>query len=211
MVKLEDMVVTDEELRQDKQLQRYITNFSKRYSTEDRFQEMVHKHLEVTGFENFRLKIGKVIFRNWYKDKTDNMIVKYATEIRRRTLRYEKLQDEIKKMREAGEVLRQEELKKRRAEEAKRRAEEHYLAASKLEKGQRGKVEGQYMNHVDVVTTRSKKQEDELRRVTDAREIAKQQLTEFVTRSSLVQNKGGELSFNEDALVQRLEEIFLLL
>lgn len=184
--------------------------FYKRYVRESTFREMVHDYLGLSIFQKGGLKLGKVFRKKWYGRRTKELIYTYAEHIRTEQEKVQELEKEKAELQKAEEEIhrREEELKK--AESSQREAYLKYGKAEAEKKAAVTAVETTVSQKVQEEEGRANEELRQLRQEKDARLLVQQKLTEHLTSSPLLKiNAAGVIEFNEEKLVQRLEDLFL--
>ncbi len=185
-------------------------NFYKRYTRESTFREMVHDYLELSVFQRGGLKLGKVFRKKWYGRRTKELIYTYAERIRTEQQKAQELDKEKAELQKAEEEIRRREEELKKAESSQREAYIKYGKAETEKKAAVTAVETTLSQKVQEEELRANEELQQLQQEKNARLLVQQKLTEHLTKSPLLKvNAAGVIEFNEEKLVQRLEDLFL--
>ncbi|MEK6845640.1 MAG: hypothetical protein AABY26_02680, partial [Nanoarchaeota archaeon] len=185
-------------------------NFYKRYVRESTFREMVHDYLGLSFVQKSGLKLGKVFRKKWYGRRTKELIYTYAERIRTEQEKVQELEKEKAELQKAEEEMRRREEELKRVESSQREAYIKYGKAEIEKKAAVTAVETTASQKVQEEELRANEEMRQLGQEKDARLLVQQKLTEHLAKSPLLKvNAAGVIEFNEEKLVQRLEDLFL--
>ncbi len=188
----------------------FLSLFSGRYNGERTFRSMVHKYMKISGLHAFSLGVKKRIFPAWYRRETESIVRSYAARI----------YDDLKV---AAELEREQKELERIAAEERVHADsvEHAMADANKASNEVMHAENQsaaaisdiqqsYKREVSGIQAAARQQADEIMLKTDAAEVARERLSEYVRASPLIKTgASGELAFDERQIERKLEEIIL--
>ncbi len=191
-------------------LEEYVQRFSKRYSGEEAFREIVHNYLGIGFLGRARLSVGKTFFKSWYDKKTDEMVRQYAVQTR------EQLEEAVRAKQELEMLERQEKSldlqagEVSRIAEQKQKAVQEYAVAETEKKDSLKRIESEASAKTSQEEALAAQRQEEIKRKTDAEALVRERLKEHILSSSLVRvSDHGEIRFDDEKMTQKLEDIFL--
>lgn len=191
-------------------LEEYVTLFSERYGQEKPFREMVHKYLGLSGLSKTGLTIGKHVRPSWYRRKTDEMIERYATKIRDDLVAAYEIRQDLKRIEMAAEQLKDHATEVIVTEDAKEGTETSYMQDKESLSQDKRSATQAYDQMLEEDKRRAQELEEEIKRKTDAKNLVKEKIKEHIAQSSFVSvGPSGEFKFDEQKVVERLEDLFL--
>ncbi len=191
-------------------LEEYIALFTKRYHEEEAFKQIVHNYLDIGSFKRIGWGIGKAFNKKWYAKKQEGVILTYATRIRNALEKAQLLKGDLARLEEEEKELLDAE---KAAKEIKNVVKEKERDYAQAEEERRKKISfahtlysGKQEKEKELLAKRS----EEIRIRTNAAAIVKETLQEHLKRSELIKvEDDGTLSFDENLIANRLEDIFL--
>jgi len=138
------------------------------------------------------------------------LIREYATQVRGKILEAQRLQKELDEMKKAEEELRLRAEERRKTEESYSMAERDYGEAKSSIDYEKRLAETELSQRIARENEASIEERKRVEATTNAVEIAKNQVRQYLVNSEYITiNPDGEMGFNDDVLVKKLEDIFL--
>ena len=190
-------------------LEHYVMRFIRNYHRIESFRNDVHKYINLSGIERFKLGAASIFLPSWHKKTTNAMIEKYATHIRtdlERIVEVQKeliaLQGEQESEKDKAEYLQITEQEKIAIEQKKYQVE----VEKDLEKR---RIEDEMQKKLLEEQERAEREKALIEEKTNAEAIVKARLEEqLLSIPGIVQTDRG-IEFDDTKMAQSLEEIFL--
>ncbi len=188
----------------------YAKRFYHRYIKEKTFRKNVHHYLELSGYQKLTLTLGRIFFKSWYEKKTHSLIDDYSTKIKEDLEIAYLVQEEREQQKMMEELLEQDAEEIKEIEAATEEAETELEKTLREEEERKRKTESEFAAKLDDVEEERDSRLAKIEEETDVEEIVKEKLGEAVAGLKIVCKDGdGELTFDEERVVQKLEERFL--
>jgi hypothetical protein len=188
----------------------YVTRFSRRYRQNPVFREMVHRYLELTNLDRIKIRISRRILPRWYESRTETLIDEYARDVRAKVEEAYRLREDLDLLRDEHEEAT---LKSRIAEDAEKTLDkvgEHHKTVDSLYRKTVSGISSAYQAGIFKVADRVKDAQQQVIARTDVKRLVAQQLRAHIEKTGLIaKDEHGNLGFDEDQIVKKLEEIFL--
>ncbi len=191
-------------------LEKYVADFTKRYTDEAPFRDIVHDYLGVSPFSRATLSLGKTLMRSWYKSRTDKMIRDYAVRIRKDLTSALQLRNELIALQEAERKLHDDASGVRTTASDAQDAAEEYRRIQAEHTDALARAQQEYASLVSGAEAQTEEQRKAIIAQTDAVAIVRAKLQDHMQKLALFRvNESGQLEFDEKHLVRKLEDMFL--
>ncbi len=205
-----EKLITEQEYEEVLPLEQHIVHFSERYNEEKQFREIVHNYLKLGGFKKAVLSIEKKLLPSRYSKKTDILVQGYAkkiredlikaAEVKKELLELKKVADELEN--KAGGINDTKGLQQTTYQQHQEAVINKDSAIKQAGNDTYAKIKGE--------EERSVKEIEDVKRLTDAEDMAKKKLKDLIVSSPLIKSdERGALSFDEQKICEKLEDIFL--
>lgn len=188
----------------------YTKRFTSRYHSEESFRAIVHNYLKITLFDDLKLSVGRWLLPGWYKEKTDDMITKYAVQTREGLIKAREVQEDLIRLEKAKSKAEATANDLNEIDTEYQEVNKDFYQAQRAEEEAEQQVNYDFDQKIDGIQVRTQLESLEIQSQTDAKEIVKEKIQEHIRNSDYIQvDSNGELKFDEKMIVRKLEDLFL--
>jgi len=188
----------------------FVESFSSRYRAEKSFQQMVHRYLGLSRFHKARLSVGRRLRPKWHARATESLIGTYADIIFGQLIELENVEGDIGTYQEVNRDVAQKLAESEQSNASLNSSHVDYDIADRRRSEAVEQVQSSYSAKAALEEQRAAELARQIELRTDAEAIVQEKLTAYVRNSDLLTtDDSGELAFDEERVVKKLEELCL--
>ncbi len=191
-------------------VEEYVSMFSRRYAEEEWFRGSVHNYLKLSAVRRLGLAAtNNFLLHGLYARQTAGLVREYAALIRHQTENAIQFAKHAAELREAERVLLESSGQLEGVSDLRQRAEHEYMRLRGEKEAAVAEVGSKYNAQIAQTEEAARRAREAIVANTDAAGIARELVVQNIKSSGLVRESGGTLTFDEQMLTRRLEDIFL--
>ncbi len=205
-----EKIIMAQEYEEVLPLDQHISNFTERYNKEKQFREIVHNYLKLSGFKKAVLFLEQKFLPSRYDRKTDVLVQEYAKKIREDLIKVAEVKKELLELKKVAYDLENKAGGINEAKGLQQTVQQQYQEAVINKDSAVKQVGNDTYARIKEEEERSVKEIEDVKRLTDAEDLAKKKLKDIIVSSTLIKtDEHGVLSFDEQKICEKLEDVFL--
>jgi len=210
-------------------LEDQVEDISNRYIVDSNFRDMVHKYMSVSDLKSRALSIGekllsfkignytparsflgKILVANHYDRMTDEIVTDYATLIHEQMQSLPEVEEEKARVREAEEELKRQEAVLKAADEEREKLETSYVEIETEKNRELSDIDMTHRRRLNTLREEESRLREKIEDDLDPAKVAREKLKDYLANSAMLTTTDeGEVKFDDEVLMERLEEVFL--
>lgn len=189
-------------------LQAYQARFEERYLKEATFRAVVHRYLNVDAITRAQLRLARTISKSRYETMVRALLEQYTRSVLEDLQKLETVEPQVNDLDQLDQQQREEQTQLQASSRALLSAQDAFVAAQSERTASVQVIESQTQAHKEAVDAKAKAELEALEE--DPLGPIKALLEKQLKESQLFETSAdGQLTFSDQAVVQRLENIYL--